>query len=129
MKNITIAGRLGKDAELRRTQNGDPVLGFTVAVDDGYGQAKRTLWFKCSLWGKRGESLAQHLTKGTPVTVSGDLSTEEYQDKTQLTVRVNDVTMQGGARSEAPARQDQSSYERDAPRTHAAADLDDDLPF
>ena len=111
MKNITIAGRLGRDAELRRTQNGDPVLGFTVAVDDGYGQAKRTLWFKCSMWGKRGESLAQHLTKGSAVTVSGDLSTEEYQDKTQLTVRVNDVTMQGGGqRSE---RQEQSSYEPD----------------
>ncbi len=38
MKQITIAGRLGKDAELRRTQGGDPVLSFPVAVDDGYGE-------------------------------------------------------------------------------------------
>lgn len=36
MKNITIAGRLGKAAELRRLQDGTPVLSFTVAVDDGW---------------------------------------------------------------------------------------------
>jgi len=49
MKTITIAGRLGKTAELRRTQGGDPVLSFTVAVDDRSAKEKSTLWFDCSL--------------------------------------------------------------------------------
>jgi len=137
MKQIVIAGRLGKAAELRRTQSGDPVLSFSVAVDDGYGQNKRTLWFRCSLWGKRSEALADHLTKGSAVAVSGDLSTEEYQDKTNLTVRVNEVTLQGGKqegerRESRPARQEQSTYDRDDPRTGGgsyANDLDDEVPF
>lgn len=131
MKNITIAGRLGKDAELRRTQSGDPVLGFSVAVDDGYGQNKRTLWFRCSLWGKRGESLAEHLKKGSAVAVSGDLSTDEYEGKTSLTVRVNELTLQGG-QQDKPARQDRHQSYGEASgggRTSYDEDLNDDLPF
>lgn len=126
MKNITIAGRLGKDAELRRTQGGDPVLGFSVAVDDGYGDNKRTLWFRCSMWGKRAQSLDGHLTKGSAVTVAGDLSTDEYEGKTNLTIRVSELTMQGGGekREVAPKR------DRDDPRTgRQMEDLDDQIPF
>ena len=95
MKNITIAGRITRDAVTRNTQQGDKVTGFSVAVDDGFGQNKRAIFFDCSLWGKRGDSLAQHLTKGAQVTVSGDLSTREHEGKTYLTVRVADVTLQG----------------------------------
>lgn len=129
MKSIVIAGRLGKAAELRRTQGGDPILSFPVAVDDGYGDRKKTLWFDCSLWGKRGQSLEGHLAKGTAVTVSGDFSTREHDGKTYLQVRVNDLTLQGGkSQSDRPSQsgygEQQSSY-GDAP-----ADLDDDdLPF
>ena len=135
MKNITIAGRLGKDAELRRTQGGDPVLGFSVAVDDGYGDNKRTLWFRCSMWGKRAQSLDGHLTKGSAVTVAGDLSTDEYEGKTNLTIRVSELTMQGGGekREAAPKQERSTSYDRDDARTHGGrAALDDDpdsIPF
>ena len=53
MKSIAIAGRIGKNAETRKTQQGDQVTGFTVAVDEGFGDKKRTLWFDCSFWRKR----------------------------------------------------------------------------
>lgn len=134
MKQIAIAGRLGKAAELRRTQDGDPVLSFSVAVDDGYGERKSTMWFDCSVWGKRGEALAPHLGKGTPVAVVGDLGKREHDGKTYLTVRVGELTMLGGGErqdsSPKPARQ-QSMYDRDDPRTAppAARDLDDEIPF
>lgn len=104
MKQITIAGRLGKDAALRNTQQGDAVAGFSVAVDDGRGQDKRTLWFDCSLWGKRGQALAQYLTKGTSVAVSGDLGTREYEGRTYLTVRVDQITLQGGGQRDGEPR-------------------------
>ena len=133
MKSITIAGRTGKNAELRRTQDGTQVLSFSVAVDDGYGDRKKTLWFDCSLFGKRGAALESILPKGTSVTVSGDFSTREHDGKTYLQVRVNDVTLQGGKPEGAskPARQ-QSMYDRDDPRTggsYGGNDMDDDLPF
>jgi len=95
MKNITIAGRITRDAENRQAGS-DNVTGFSVAVDDRQGKEKSTLFFDCSLWGKRGEALSQYLVKGASVTVSGDLSKREHDGKTYLTIRANDVTLQGG---------------------------------
>jgi len=96
MKSICIAGNVGKSAETRSTQNGDKVTSWTVAVEDRQGQEKRTIWFDCTLWGKRGESLAQYITKGGKVAVSGELSTREYEGKTYLTIRAEQVTLLGG---------------------------------
>lgn len=131
MKTIVIAGRIGKDAELRRTQDGTAVLNFTVAVDDGYGERKGTLWFDCSLFGKRGEALEPHLSKGNAVTVSGDLGKREHDGKTYLTVRVSELTMQGGEKREAAPKQERQRSDRDDPRTQRRVqeDLDDSIPF
>lgn len=93
MKNITIAGNIGKSAEVRTTGGGDKVASFSVAIDDGFGDKKRTLWFDVSIWGKRAETLAPMLTKGGKVCVSGDLSTREHEGKTYLTVRAAEVTL------------------------------------
>lgn len=127
MKSITIAGGLTKDAELRSTGNGDKVAGFSVAVSEGFGDAKRTLYFDCSIWGKRAETLAPMLTKGGKVCVSGDLSTREYNGKTSLTVRVAEVTLLS-AKREGGATYDQSpdSSQR-APA--GGNDMDQDIPF
>ena len=43
MKNITIAGNIGKDAVVRTTQAGESVTGWTVAVEERNGQEKRTM--------------------------------------------------------------------------------------
>lgn len=118
MKNLTLAGRLTKDAETRDA-GGDRVTGFSVAVDDRSGKEKTTLFFDCSMWGKRGEAVSQYLTKGSSVTVSGDLGTREYDGKTYLTCRVNDVTLQGGKQGDA------ASPKVDTPKY----DLSDDVPF
>lgn len=133
MKQITIAGRLGKDAELRRTQGGDPVLSFPVAVDDGYGERKSTMWFDCTVWGKRAEALSPHLVKGMAVAVSGDLGKREHDGKTYLTVRVSELTMQGGGERQ-DSKHNGGMYDRDDPRTvgganRMAAHPDDEIPF
>lgn len=120
MKTITIAGRLGKSAELRRTQNGDPVLSFSVAVDDGYGDRKSTMWFDVSVWGKRATALEPHLTKGMAVAVSGDLTRNAKDGKTYIGVRASEITMLGGGdRQEKPAKEPEPTQ----------PDLDDEIPF
>lgn len=128
MKNITIAGNLGKDSVLRTTNNGDKVLGWSVAVEERNGQDKRTLWFDCSLWGKRGEALAQYLTKGSKVAVAGELSTREHEGKTYLTVRVSEVTLQGG---KSEGERSYGGGGSGAPNTGGSFpdDMDDDVPF
>ena len=130
MKTITIAGRLGKNATLRRTQNGDPVLGFSVAVNDGYGDKAKTMWFECSWFGKRAEKIEQYLTKGTSVCVSGDLGTREYNGKTYLQVRVSELDLMGGGER----RSDDTGADGYAgggvtARNFNSSDLDDEIPF
>jgi len=125
MKSLTIAGNIGKDAVTRTTQGGDKVTSWSVAVEERKGQDKRTLWFDCTLWGQRGESLAQYLTKGGRVAVSGELSTREHEGKTYLTLRAEQVTLLGskpdGDRQERGETKDQSSQQRN--------DMDDEIPF
>lgn len=131
MNNITVAGQLGKDAEIRFMPNGDPVTSFSVA--DSQGKDKPTIWWNAQLFGKRAESLAPYLTKGQAVTVSGTVTEREWTDKEggkrkSMEIRVADVALQGGKRDAAPAPA------RQAPAKQAAApsgfdDMDDTIPF
>lgn len=123
MQTITIAGRIGRDAETRSTQTGDTVTGFTVAVDQRDGKSRSTNWWRVSLWGKRGEALAQYLTKGGSVTVSGEFSLSEYEGKPQLNIRANEIALQGGKQDGAAPSKSRS--DEPAP----ADDLDDNVPF
>jgi single-strand DNA-binding protein len=125
MKNLTIAGRLTKDAETRDA-GGSRVTGFSVAVDNWDGKTKGTLFFDASMWGDRGEKLAQYLIKGVSVTVSGDLGTREYDGKIYLTIRVADVTLQGG-KAAATGGDGVAFKKTDGSVGHH--DLSDDIPF
>ena len=124
MKQITIAGGLTRDAVLRRTQSGDPILGFSVGVSEG--RDKPSTYFDCSLFGKRGEVLAQYLTKGSKVTVCGDLSTREHEGKTYLQVRADQVTLQGGGNRD----KQETAGGYSAPPSGGAGGFDDgEIPF
>ena len=99
MQQIIIAGNIGKDAEVRRLQSGDPVANFSVAVDNGKdssGQRRESTWYDCALWGKRGESLAPYLLKGGKVTVTGRPTVRVHDGKAYLGVNVDQITLQGG---------------------------------
>lgn len=124
MQIITITGNVGKDPEQRTTQGGDSVTSFSVGVRQGWGDRASTNWYRCSVWGKRGDTIRQHLRKGTKATVIGELTIGEYNGKPQYDVRVNDVDWApAGERQEPRQQADSRGY---AP---AADDLDDDVPF
>lgn len=130
MKSITIAGNIGKDAVLRTTQGGDKVAGFSVAVEERSGQDKRTIWFDVAIWGRRGEALAQYLTKGSRVAVSGDLSTREHDGRTYLTVRADQVTLLGGGQqSSGQSSGGYDDYRGGAAGGGGRSDYDDCVPF
>jgi single-strand DNA-binding protein len=80
------------------------------------------------LFGKRGEVLAQYLTKGSKVTVCGDLSTREHEGKTYLQVRADQVTLQGGGNRDKP---EGGGGGYSAPPSGGAGgfDADDGIPF
>lgn len=127
MRTITISGNVGKDPEVRSTQNGMQVANFSVAVrqnrqsEDGqYG----TDWFRCTVWGNRANVIQRFYHKGSHVIVSGNLEITEYNGQTQLGVNVNDFDL--------PDRQSESQ-QHNTQQTIPASDsidvTDDDLPF
>lgn len=134
MNNATFAGRLGRNAEVRHTASGKSVTGFAIAVDYYAGQGERkTMWVDCSMWGERGERLAPYLTKGTAISVSGQVGIQTFDGRngpqSKLTLRVATVTLLGGKqdRQDAP-RQPRAGGT--GPVEHASDSFDDsEIPF
>lgn len=128
MNVLNAIGRVGRDAVTRHTQAGKAVTGWSLAVDHGWGDNKQTVWLDCSLWGDRGERLAQYITKGSQLGVTGEIGTREHDGKTYVTLNVRDVTLVGG-RGEGGGRA-QSPAQRQAPQQSAGDDFPDDaIPF
>lgn len=116
MINVTVAGRLGKDAETRQAGNSS-VTGFSVAGDTGFGDRKQSHWFNCSLWGNQGAALQQYLLKGQQVTVIGEYSEREYEGKAYKELRVNSIELQGGGQSQGQqSQQNNQGYQQQAPQ-------------
>jgi len=132
MNVFTFSGNLGRDAETRFTAGGDPITGFSVAVRSGYGKSEATTWINCNYWGKRGESVAPYLKKGTQVVVSGEFTlrkwtNKEGQEKESPDVNVRELTLVGSRPSETSASSEPQ------PRTNEQHggfdDLESDIPF
>lgn len=102
-----ITGNVGKDAVVRQVKD-TSATSWSLAVKSGYGAREQTLWVDCTMWGDRGERIAEYIRKGDPLGVTGEVGTREHDGKTYLTLKVSDVTLLGGKReggeSSRPAR-------------------------
>ena len=134
MNSWNFTGNLGRDCDTRHPAAGDAVVSFSVGVKAGFGDKATTTWANCSMFGKRGESVAPYLKKGALVGISGELNNREYQDKEgqkrySLDVRVSDLTLLGGKQSgdSAPS---QPAKPRNAQGAQGGAfDDSDEIPF
>lgn len=125
MQLLVITGNVGKDPEQRQAGS-DTVTTFSVGVRQGWGDKSSTNWFRCNVWGKRGDTIREHVAKGMKVTVTGELTIGEYQGKPQFDVRVNDLDwVPAGDRK--PAQSDQLRSGGNS--RYSGADLDDDVAF
>jgi single-strand DNA-binding protein len=139
MAILTGLARLGRDATLRHTPQGDAVLEMALAYNYGQKDAegkRPTQWIEATLWGKRAEALAPHLTKGSAIdVVITELHIETWVKKDQTTGvklvgKVSEIEFAGGgdrksegstsASKPAPAKPQQSG---------GFGDPDDDMPF
>ena len=84
LNHITIMGRLVKDPEIRTTQSGISVCGFTVAVDrdfSGKGEEKLTDFFDCTAWRGTADFIGKYFSKGRMIVVDGALQNDKWTDK------------------------------------------------
>jgi single-strand DNA-binding protein len=128
MELLIIAGTVGRDAELRRTGNGDAVLSFSIAVDQGKdksGNKRETRWYDASIWGKRAESLQSYITKGTKLTLQGRPTAREHQGKVYMGIAVSELAFQGGSQRQQDDGQGGGYQEPQV----GYDDLNDEVPF
>jgi single-strand DNA-binding protein len=134
-----LIGNLGRDPELRYTQNGQAVVNFTLATTENWSdrstgeKQERTEWHRIVAWGRTGEICAQYLSKGRTVYVEGRIQTREWEDKEgqkRRTTEINAQTVQflggprgsGDASGGAPAKPETAT-------PSSAPPADDDIPF
>jgi single-strand DNA-binding protein len=101
--NVTIVGNLTNDPELRFTPSGAAVASFTVASNSRYLDKATNEWkdgepvfMRCSVWRQYAENVAESLTRGTRVIVTGRLKQRSYDSRegqkvTVIELEVDDV--------------------------------------
>lgn len=84
LNRVIIMGRLGRDPELRKTQNGVSVTSFSVACDRDYkpeNGERETDWINVTAWRNTADFVAKYFTKGRMALVEGRLQTRDYTDR------------------------------------------------
>ena len=123
-----LMGRLTRDPELRHTGTETPVCSFTIAIDNGYGEDKKTDFINCVAWNKTAEFVSNYFAKGRMIIVIGRISTRSWdgQDgkKCYATEVVASEVSFGESKNSSSAAGDSSSEE-----FVPLDENDEDLPF
>ena len=82
MNQVNLIGRVGGDIDIRQTSGGKSVAELNLAVDDGFGENKKTVWVGVTLWGATADCAAKYVKKGDRLGISGRLSQDSWEDKT-----------------------------------------------
>jgi len=78
MRAITIAtGNLGSDPELIE-RNGTEMCKFSLAVNDGYGEKKKTTWYRVTVFGAAAVNVNKFCRKGDTIMVEGSVSINQW---------------------------------------------------
>ncbi len=120
-----ISGNLTRDAELRSTASGTPVLSFSVAVNDRRKNNQTGEWedvpnfIDCTLFGKYGQSIAQYMTKGAKVAVEGKLRWNQWerdgQKRSKVEVMAETVELMQRREAAAAPVYDEAVYDDEIP--------------
>jgi single-strand DNA-binding protein len=79
MNDLTLSGRLTADPEVRYTQTGKAIAEFTLAVDRGFGENKKTSFIRCTAWEKTAETIGNTVNKGRKILVKGEWDQQRWE--------------------------------------------------
>ncbi len=154
VNKVILVGNLGRDPEVRSTQDGTKVANLSVATsetwrDKNSGERReRTEWHRVVIFNERLADVAEkYLKKGSKVYIEGQLQTRKWTDQSGNEKYTTEVVLQrfrgeltmldgrGGAPSDAgdgggePARGGGGGGGRSGGGGGGGGDLDDDIPF
>ncbi|MGP2833557.1 single-stranded DNA-binding protein [Serratia nevei] len=145
-----IIGNLGKDPEVRYTQNGGAIASLTIATSESWRdkqsgeQKEKTEWHRVVLFGKLAEVAGEYLRKGSQVYIEGKLTTRKWADQagaerytTEIHVNVGGVMQMIGSRQDSSSqnggpsdKQQQQGRQPAAQKNDPPMNFDDyDIPF
>jgi len=81
INSMTLAGNIGRDAEVRYTPSGKAVADISIALDQGYGDKKSVVWTKLTVWEKTAEYLSDAKTGDNIIASNVEYRTEDYENK------------------------------------------------
>ncbi len=148
VNKVVLIGNLGRDPEVRRLSNGDPVVNLSIATSDTWrdkasGERKeRTEWHRVVIFNENLAKVAeQYLRKGAKVYLEGSLQTRKWTDKDGAEKYSTEVVLQkfrgelvmldgrgdggGAGAGERPAL----AGAAEGSRSFQREDLDDEIPF
>lgn len=133
LNRVLLLGNLGADPELKTTQGGTAVLKIRLATAERYQDKAgdwqdRTEWHSVIVWGKRAESLARLLAKGSSIFVEGSLHTSSYEDRDGNKKYRTEITAQKVILCGKPNGQTRAPESSEAPALDAPIG-DDEVPF
>lgn len=153
VNKVLLVGNVGKDPEIRHTQDGRPIANLSLATSESWkdkatGERKeKTEWHRVTIWNEGLCKVAeQYLKKGSKVYVEGQLQTRKWQDKDgkdrySTEVVLNGfhaalVMLDGPARTEPAAETNRYAEAtgrampgRASGQQSISHDMNDDIPF
>jgi single-strand DNA-binding protein len=159
VNKVILIGHLGRDPEIRRNAQGDPIANLNIATSETWrdkqsGERKeRTEWHRVVIFNEALAKVAeQYLRKGSKVYVEGQLATRKWQDQAGVEKYTTEIVLQrfrgeltlldkaerdppsqddyGSTRTREPAAAGYGATKSgDAPPTDSRTHLEDDIPF
>ena len=152
VNKVILVGNLGRDPEVRNTQDGRKVVNLSVATSESWrdkesGERKeRTEWHRVVIFNEHLVDIAQKfLTKGDKVYLEGQLQTRKWQDQSGAEKYTTEIVLQryrgeltmldgrgegGGSGQTADFSADTGGGPSSPPsRKGGPSDLDDEIPF
>ncbi len=143
VNKVILVGNLGRDPEVRQTQDGRPIVQLSIATSESWKdkssgeRREKTEWHRIVIFNKHFCEVAEkYLKKGAKIYLEGALQTRKWQDQSgadKYTTEIvlgnfkGELQMLGGRdqSGEPPAHGEEAGGGEPAP----AADLDDEIPF
>jgi len=149
VNKVILIGNLGKDPEIRRTNDGKPIANLSIATSESWrdkstgDRKEKTEWHRVVIFSEPLCKIAeQYLKKGSKVYIEGSLQTRKWTDQSGVEKYSTEVVLQGfngtltmldgKSDAEQPRPTSQRAPGRPDPITSGPqrnADMDDDIPF
>jgi len=146
VNKVILVGNLGKDPDIRRTQNNDAIVNLSVATSESWRdkqtgeRREKTEWHRVVIFNENLAKVAEnYLRKGSKVYLEGQLQTRKYTDKDGAEKYSTEVVLQRfrgelvmldsrADRDGAPARNGAGATS-ETPASFERNEMDDEIPF